>query len=193
MCMPARGAAEERRGEARVNPPRAGTRRTFAGTPVNASFKLIPPLLVSTFGFNSGYVEDLYTQYLQDPDSVSASWREFFADYRPGPTFRGGDAPAVELRAVECRTCGLAVPRAPGQAGRARRASARRGSAGPGSPGAWRPRRPRPATAPKSPSPRSRCPRARRSRRSAAWPARSSRTWRPASRSPSRPASGRCR
>jgi len=42
---------------------------------------------VSTFGFNSGYVEDLYAQYLENPESVSERWREFFADYKPGPTF----------------------------------------------------------------------------------------------------------
>lgn len=41
----------------------------------------------STFGFNTGYVEDLYAQYLENPESVSARWREFFADYAPGPTF----------------------------------------------------------------------------------------------------------
>ncbi|MEM1056635.1 MAG: multifunctional oxoglutarate decarboxylase/oxoglutarate dehydrogenase thiamine pyrophosphate-binding subunit/dihydrolipoyllysine-residue succinyltransferase subunit [Bacteroidota bacterium] len=35
-------------------------------------------------GYNSGYVEDLYAQYLQNPDSVSESWREFFADFDPG-------------------------------------------------------------------------------------------------------------
>ncbi|CAN5626333.1 multifunctional oxoglutarate decarboxylase/oxoglutarate dehydrogenase thiamine pyrophosphate-binding subunit/dihydrolipoyllysine-residue succinyltransferase subunit [soil metagenome] len=38
---------------------------------------------MSTFGFNSGYVEDLYAQFLQNPASVSESWREFFADYEP--------------------------------------------------------------------------------------------------------------
>ena len=38
-------------------------------------------------GYNSGYVEDLYAQFLQNPDSVSESWREFFADFDPGPTF----------------------------------------------------------------------------------------------------------
>ena len=41
------------------------------------------------FGFNSGYVEDLYAQYLQNPESVSPSWRDFFADFDPGPTFTG--------------------------------------------------------------------------------------------------------
>ncbi|NNF58152.1 MAG: multifunctional oxoglutarate decarboxylase/oxoglutarate dehydrogenase thiamine pyrophosphate-binding subunit/dihydrolipoyllysine-residue succinyltransferase subunit [Rhodothermaceae bacterium] len=44
-----------------------------------------------TFGFNSGYVEDLYAQYLQNPQSVSENWREFFADFQPGP----GYAPTV--------------------------------------------------------------------------------------------------
>ncbi|HEX9953391.1 MAG TPA: multifunctional oxoglutarate decarboxylase/oxoglutarate dehydrogenase thiamine pyrophosphate-binding subunit/dihydrolipoyllysine-residue succinyltransferase subunit [Rubricoccaceae bacterium] len=49
------------------------------------------------FGFNSGYVEDLYAQYLQNPESVSTSWRDFFADFNPGPTFTGalGAAPAT--------------------------------------------------------------------------------------------------
>ncbi len=49
------------------------------------------------FGFNSGYVEDLYAQYLQNPESVSASWRDFFADFNPGPTFSAslGAAPAT--------------------------------------------------------------------------------------------------
>ncbi len=43
--------------------------------------------LVSSLGFNTGYVEELYKQYLENPDSVSESWREFFADYRPTPSF----------------------------------------------------------------------------------------------------------
>src|SRR5690606_20621434 len=51
------------------------------------------------FGFNTGYVEDLYAQYLENPQSVSESWREFFADFAPGPTFHtpaaAESAPAV--------------------------------------------------------------------------------------------------
>jgi len=42
---------------------------------------------VSTLGFNTGYVEELYRQYLENPESVSESWREFFADYKPGESF----------------------------------------------------------------------------------------------------------
>ncbi|MDT0632303.1 multifunctional oxoglutarate decarboxylase/oxoglutarate dehydrogenase thiamine pyrophosphate-binding subunit/dihydrolipoyllysine-residue succinyltransferase subunit [Rubrivirga litoralis] len=39
------------------------------------------------FGFNSGYVEDVYAQYLQNPESVSESWRDFFADFDPKPAY----------------------------------------------------------------------------------------------------------
>ena len=42
---------------------------------------------MSALGFNTGYVEELYRQYLDDPDSVSESWRDFFADYRPTESF----------------------------------------------------------------------------------------------------------
>jgi 2-oxoglutarate decarboxylase len=35
------------------------------------------------FGPNSGLVEEMYRQYLQNPSSVSEGWVEFFADYTP--------------------------------------------------------------------------------------------------------------
>ena len=38
------------------------------------------------FGANEWLVEDMYEQYLADPDSVDAAWHDFFADYRPAPT-----------------------------------------------------------------------------------------------------------
>ncbi|HEY8301424.1 MAG TPA: multifunctional oxoglutarate decarboxylase/oxoglutarate dehydrogenase thiamine pyrophosphate-binding subunit/dihydrolipoyllysine-residue succinyltransferase subunit [Jatrophihabitans sp.] len=44
----------------------------------------------SDFGANEWLVEDMYERYLADPNSVDASWHDFFADYRPGP------APATE-------------------------------------------------------------------------------------------------
>ncbi len=34
------------------------------------------------FGANSWLVEEMYEQYIADPDSVGESWREFFEDYR---------------------------------------------------------------------------------------------------------------
>ncbi len=36
-----------------------------------------------SFGPNAWLVEDMYDRYRSDPASVSDSWREFFADYRP--------------------------------------------------------------------------------------------------------------
>ncbi|MBV8951077.1 MAG: multifunctional oxoglutarate decarboxylase/oxoglutarate dehydrogenase thiamine pyrophosphate-binding subunit/dihydrolipoyllysine-residue succinyltransferase subunit, partial [Actinobacteria bacterium] len=34
-------------------------------------------------GPNSGLVEEMYRQYLENPQSVAESWREFFEDYQP--------------------------------------------------------------------------------------------------------------
>ena len=59
------------------------------------------------FGFNSGYVEDVYAQYLQNPESVSESWREFFADFDPGPAYSetiGAEASASEAKATTLST-----------------------------------------------------------------------------------------
>jgi multifunctional 2-oxoglutarate metabolism enzyme len=36
------------------------------------------------FGANSWLVDEMYAQYLTDPDAVGESWREFFSDYRGG-------------------------------------------------------------------------------------------------------------
>ncbi len=51
-----------------------------------------------SFGPNAWLVDDMYDRFLADPDSVSESWREFFADYRPGsvpaPTQQTAPPPA---------------------------------------------------------------------------------------------------
>ena len=36
-----------------------------------------------TYGANIAFIEELYEKYRANPDSVSASWREFFHDYQP--------------------------------------------------------------------------------------------------------------
>ena len=38
--------------------------------------------LKGSFGPNAWLVDDMYEHYLSDPESVSASWREFFVDYQ---------------------------------------------------------------------------------------------------------------
>src|ERR1700694_3723974 len=38
---------------------------------------------VGAFGTNAWLVDEMFEQYQKDPSSVSQSWQEFFADYRP--------------------------------------------------------------------------------------------------------------
>ncbi len=46
----------------------------------------------TSLGPNAWLVEEMHERFLSDPASVSASWQEFFADYRP-PGRTGGAAP----------------------------------------------------------------------------------------------------
>src|SRR5262245_23749299 len=50
-------------------------------------------------GPNAWLVDEMYDQYLADPNAVSESWREFSADYRPGgdhpPATAAGSAPPI--------------------------------------------------------------------------------------------------
>ncbi len=57
-------------------------RRAGPGPPV--SFAPMPDATPSPLGPNAWLVDEMYEQYLADPSSVSESWHEFFADYRPG-------------------------------------------------------------------------------------------------------------
>ncbi|MGI5340015.1 multifunctional oxoglutarate decarboxylase/oxoglutarate dehydrogenase thiamine pyrophosphate-binding subunit/dihydrolipoyllysine-residue succinyltransferase subunit [Streptomyces sp. CA-181903] len=45
------------------------------------------------FGPNEWLVDEIYQQYLQDPNSVDRAWWDFFADYKPG---KDANAPAVQ-------------------------------------------------------------------------------------------------
>ena len=51
---------------------------------------------MSSLGFNTGYIEEIYKQYLDDPQSVSESWRDFFADYEPDASFVTASPPPSE-------------------------------------------------------------------------------------------------
>jgi 2-oxoglutarate decarboxylase len=50
----------------------------------------------STYGANIAFIEELYEKYRADPDSVSASWREFFRDFQE-PEDGGGQPPPAVL------------------------------------------------------------------------------------------------
>ncbi|WP_175409585.1 hypothetical protein, partial [Streptomyces sp. TRM64462] len=47
----------------------------------------------AAFGANEWLVDEIYQQYLQDPNSVDRAWWDFFADYKPGVT-GAADKPA---------------------------------------------------------------------------------------------------
>ena len=36
------------------------------------------------FGANVGLIDEIYRQYLDNPESVSPAWRDFFAENEPG-------------------------------------------------------------------------------------------------------------
>ncbi|MER5796471.1 hypothetical protein, partial [Streptomyces sp. NPDC001980] len=40
----------------------------------------------AAFGPNEWLVDEIYQQYLQDPNSVDRAWWDFFADYKPNST-----------------------------------------------------------------------------------------------------------
>src|SRR5215203_4110360 len=57
----------------------------------------------SQFGPNQWLVDELYQQYLADPDAVDPAWHGFFDDYRPGEGAGGPTdvlAPPADLTAV---------------------------------------------------------------------------------------------
>ena len=70
---------------------------------------------MSRLGFNTGYVEELYTQYLEDPSSVSESWQDFFSDYRPSASYRAAaEARAARVAASAPVADAVATPMVPG-------------------------------------------------------------------------------
>jgi len=62
-------------------------------------------------GPNAGLVEELYRRYVEDPQSVGAGWREYFADYSPvQPVADAGEASARRVRAEAPAAPGPAAP-----------------------------------------------------------------------------------
>lgn len=54
---------------------------------------------LAAFGANEWLVDEIYEQYLKNPESVDPAWHEFFADYVPG-----------ERTEVKLKTDGVAIP-----------------------------------------------------------------------------------
>ncbi|MEV5429891.1 multifunctional oxoglutarate decarboxylase/oxoglutarate dehydrogenase thiamine pyrophosphate-binding subunit/dihydrolipoyllysine-residue succinyltransferase subunit [Streptomyces sp. NPDC052701] len=70
----------------------------------------------AAFGPNEWLVDEIYQQYLQDPNSVDRAWWDFFADYKPGAA--AAPAPAGTAAAGAAGTTSTArqaAPAAPAQ------------------------------------------------------------------------------
>ncbi|MEV5353885.1 multifunctional oxoglutarate decarboxylase/oxoglutarate dehydrogenase thiamine pyrophosphate-binding subunit/dihydrolipoyllysine-residue succinyltransferase subunit [Streptomyces sp. NPDC052693] len=67
----------------------------------------------ASFGANEWLVDEIYQQYLQDPNSVDRAWWDFFADYKPGAA--GAPAPSGTAATGAAGTT-TAQPAAPAQA-----------------------------------------------------------------------------
>ncbi|MFJ8359261.1 multifunctional oxoglutarate decarboxylase/oxoglutarate dehydrogenase thiamine pyrophosphate-binding subunit/dihydrolipoyllysine-residue succinyltransferase subunit [Streptomyces sp. NPDC093984] len=69
----------------------------------------------AAFGPNEWLVDEIYQQYLQDPNSVDRAWWDFFADYKPGAAAAAASAPAgtAAAGAAETTTAPQAAQAAP--------------------------------------------------------------------------------
>ncbi|UNO39960.1 multifunctional oxoglutarate decarboxylase/oxoglutarate dehydrogenase thiamine pyrophosphate-binding subunit/dihydrolipoyllysine-residue succinyltransferase subunit [Streptomyces sp. MST-110588] len=72
----------------------------------------------AAFGPNEWLVDEIYQQYLQDPNSVDRAWWDFFADYKPGagataPSSASEGSPATQATGTAPAAPGAAAPSAP--------------------------------------------------------------------------------
>ncbi|MEU6063566.1 MULTISPECIES: multifunctional oxoglutarate decarboxylase/oxoglutarate dehydrogenase thiamine pyrophosphate-binding subunit/dihydrolipoyllysine-residue succinyltransferase subunit [Streptomyces] len=65
----------------------------------------------AAFGPNEWLVDEIYQQYLQDPNSVDRAWWDFFADYKPGVA--AAQAPSGTAAAGAAATTTTAAPSRP--------------------------------------------------------------------------------
>ncbi|MFD9814358.1 multifunctional oxoglutarate decarboxylase/oxoglutarate dehydrogenase thiamine pyrophosphate-binding subunit/dihydrolipoyllysine-residue succinyltransferase subunit [Streptomyces sp. NPDC059080] len=74
----------------------------------------------AAFGANEWLVDEIYQQYLQDPNSVDRAWWDFFADYKPGAATAPsqpaeGPAPVPPTQEKPVAPAKPAAPAAPAQ------------------------------------------------------------------------------
>ena len=68
---------------------------------------------LADFGTNVWLVDEIYQQYLADPESVDKAWWDFFADYEPGDSANGSKAAAAaptEAATVDAKGAGEPAP-----------------------------------------------------------------------------------
>ncbi|MFD3379236.1 multifunctional oxoglutarate decarboxylase/oxoglutarate dehydrogenase thiamine pyrophosphate-binding subunit/dihydrolipoyllysine-residue succinyltransferase subunit [Streptomyces sp. NPDC058697] len=107
----------------------------------------------AAFGPNEWLVDEIYQQYLQDPNSVDRAWWDFFADYKPGGVAASAPSGAAAAGAAGTTTVPPAAPAAPAAPAQAAPAQAPAAPAAP-QPAAAAPAKPAaaPAAAPAKPA-----------------------------------------
>lgn len=72
---------------------------------------------MSTFGLNSAYINELYYDFLRNPNAFDATWRTFFASYNPNEETQEGELPTTPPRSTQATAPAAAVapPAAPVQ------------------------------------------------------------------------------
>ncbi|MDG9713193.1 multifunctional oxoglutarate decarboxylase/oxoglutarate dehydrogenase thiamine pyrophosphate-binding subunit/dihydrolipoyllysine-residue succinyltransferase subunit [Streptomyces sp. DH10] len=70
----------------------------------------------ASFGANEWLVDEIYQQYLQDPNSVDRAWWDFFADYKPGAAAASAPAGTAAAGAAGTTTAQPAAQAAPAAA-----------------------------------------------------------------------------
>jgi 2-oxoglutarate dehydrogenase E1 component len=70
----------------------------------------------AAFGPNEWLVDEIYQQYLQDPNSVDRAWWDFFADYKPGAAATPAAEPTTAQAPAQAPAAPAARPAAPAQA-----------------------------------------------------------------------------
>ncbi|MFF8777441.1 multifunctional oxoglutarate decarboxylase/oxoglutarate dehydrogenase thiamine pyrophosphate-binding subunit/dihydrolipoyllysine-residue succinyltransferase subunit [Streptomyces sp. NPDC015140] len=106
----------------------------------------------AAFGANEWLVDEIYQQYLQDPNSVDRAWWDFFADYKPGAPAAQAAAPAAT--ATDSGSAPQAAPAPQAQAPAPAQPKAPAQPAAPTKPAAAAPAAPaaKPAAAPAKPA-----------------------------------------
>ncbi|NGN66349.1 hypothetical protein G5C51_20915, partial [Streptomyces sp. A7024] len=67
----------------------------------------------AAFGPNEWLVDEIYQQYLQDPNSVDRAWWDFFADYKPSAAGAAAAAETVAKAPAQAAPAAPAQPAAP--------------------------------------------------------------------------------
>ncbi|MFI8193224.1 multifunctional oxoglutarate decarboxylase/oxoglutarate dehydrogenase thiamine pyrophosphate-binding subunit/dihydrolipoyllysine-residue succinyltransferase subunit [Streptomyces sp. NPDC085946] len=94
----------------------------------------------AAFGPNEWLVDEIYQQYLQDPNSVDRAWWDFFADYKPGaPAASAPAGTAATGAAGTTSTAQQAAPAAPARPAPAQPAAAPAAAPAPAKPAAQAP------------------------------------------------------